>query len=83
MDGAAYLRFDGAPAAGVAGGPEHLLQRRSVHGMRNAHGKVIPPQFRPVVWNPNMGVPAEQVEETQECLLKVRPVTGDRKTSNT
>ena len=83
MDGAAYLRFDGAPAAGVAGGPEHHLQRRSVHGMRNAHGKVIPPQFRPVVWNPNMGVPAEQVEETQECLLKVRPVTGDRKTSNT
>lgn len=48
---------------------------------RNAHGKVIPPQFRPVVWNLSMGVPAEQVEETEESLLEVRPVkmTGQRK----
>lgn len=42
--------------------------------MRNAQGKVIPPQFRPVVWDLNMGVQAEQVEEAEECLLKVRPV---------
>lgn len=47
---------------------------------RNAHGKVIPPQFRPVVWNLSMGVPAEQVEETEESLLEVRPVkmTGQK-----
>lgn len=48
---------------------------------RNAQGRSIPPQFRPVVWNLNMGVPAEQVEETEESLLEVRPVkmTGQRK----
>ena len=51
---------------------------------RNAHGKAIPPQFRPVVWNLNMGVPAEQVEEAEEGPLEVRPVkmTGQSEPRN-
>ncbi|KJY53023.1 hypothetical protein JF68_03550 [Bifidobacterium coryneforme] len=51
---------------------------------RNANGRSIPPQFRPVVWNLNMGVQAEPVEEAETGTEEPRPVkmTGQEKPRN-
>lgn len=51
---------------------------------RNANGRSIPPQFRPVVWNLNMGVQAEPVEEAETGTEEPRPVkmTGQGKPRN-